>query len=306
MKDLFIHLGLKFIRQESGKNGPELIYECPWCGSKKFSVNGITGAWQCWKGCGEGHPYQIAKKLTNLDAKEIFKLLKRFGIDQGSPSNTKSKPKPKPKPTTPKITPEEMELLSKADAETFCKAKGVDREALMKLQPYKHKTKPWVLIPAYNPADPTKPCGWIRAGIDGQLIPIRYREGGTWKEKFEKYPVIAGSSPGLVGFHALDKDSDTIIYTEGFKDVLAALLYGYNAICNSQGAKTWRDSWLKVFKGKKVHVIFDRDKTGVEAAQKIAAKIYEVAESVKVIDLPYKVIPKGGKDLFDYLSGVRE
>jgi hypothetical protein len=303
IKQFYNHLGLTFIRQESGKNGPELIFECPWCKTKAFSVNAVTGAWQCFKGCGNGYPYQIAIKLTNLDPKPVFELLEQFGLGKDNPDAVRTQ---RAKPTKPKLTSNDVTKLTDADIKTFCEAKGVDRDAFLRVRPCRHKTKPWILLPAFDPADMKKATGWIRAGIDGSLIPIRYKEDGVWHEKLEKYPVIAGSNVGLLGLHAIDPMDDVIIFAEGWKDMLAAMKYGYNSVACNMGAGKWRDTWKTVFKNKKVYVIFDADAAGVAGAAKVAEKIYEVAQWVRVVKLPYKVKEKGGLDLFDLLNGVRE
>jgi len=305
IKEFYQHLGLVFHRQEGGKNGPELIFDCPWCQAKTFSVNGESGAWQCFKGCGNGHPYQIAMKLTNLKPKAIFELLEEYGLGTDSQTAARTR-QAKKKPTIPKLERNDVMQLPLLDQLVFCHAKGIDRESLMKLKPLRHRREPWVLLPAFDPNDMRKATGWIRAGIDGSLIPIKYKEGDEWKEKLEKYPVVSGSNVGLLGLKALDPMSDTVVFAEGWKDMLAAMKYGFEAVCCNMGAGKWRDSWNKVFKRKKVYVIFDADDAGVRGAGKVAAQINDVAKWVRVVKLPYEVKEKNGLDLFDYMKGVRE
>jgi len=117
IKKFIQHLGLKFLRTEGG----ELIYECPWCASQKFSVNGTTGAWQCFRGCGEGYPYQLAKKLTTLEPKGIFELLERFGLGTDSPTAARTQTEP-PKAKHPQIKPENIVELTEEDTRTSCTA----------------------------------------------------------------------------------------------------------------------------------------------------------------------------------------
>ncbi len=295
IKDFTQHLGLKFLRQE----GNELIHECPWCSGPKFYVNSTTGAWQCFHGCGEGHPYQLVKKLTALEAKGVFELLERFGLGQDTAKTHQ--------PTEQAVKklylkPEDVRTLPLLDQLTFCHAKGLSRDALAKLRPYRHAREPWVLIPAFDPGDMNKACGWIRSGIDGQLIPIKYMEDGVVKVKEEKYPVVKGSQPGLLGLHALgERQTDTIYYVEGWKDLTAALQFNLPALANSNGAGKWRDSWLKVFKDKIVYIVGDCDDAGVKGAKKFAAAIHGTAKDVLIVSLPYEHRPKNGEDLHDYI-----
>jgi hypothetical protein len=305
IKQFYEHLGVKFIRQEGGKNGPELIFVCPWCSGKSFSVNSKTGAWQCFAGCGSAWPYQFVMKLMpSLPPKDIFELLEKFGLGNDSPTAARTQAQA-PKPSTPKLSKNDVRPITDDEIAMFCEAKGIDRKAFMSFRPVMHARMPWVLMPAYDPADMRKPCGWIRAGVDGSLVTIKYREDGEWKERQEKYPVVAGSNVGLLGLHAL-KAYDKIIFAEGWKDALAAMSHGYAAVANSSGAGKWRDSWHTVFAGKKVYVVFDADAAGVRGAAKVAEQIDEVAKWVRVVTLPYKVKAKGGLDLHDYLAGVRE
>jgi len=298
IKQFTQHLGLKFIRKEGG----ELIYECPWCASQKFSVNATTGAWQCFRGCGEGYPYQLAKKLTALEPKGIFELLERFGLGTDSPTAARTQTEP-PKAKHPQIKPEDIIDLTDEDIETFCTAKNISKNALSAFTPKRHKREPLVLLPAYDPDDMEKPCGFIRCGLSGQMVKIKYRDtDGTIKEKEEKYPVVKGSSPGLLGVHRIAQDNpESIIYAEGWKDALAAIQAGFSATCNSQGAKTWRDSWLSIFKDKNVYIIFDRDAAGVNGAKKVAPKILAVAKAVWIVQLPYEYKETNGNDLHDYI-----
>lgn len=305
IKEFYKHLGLTFVRQESGKNGPELIFECPWCSSKSLSVNAGTGAYQCFKGCGNGYPYQIARDIANLEPKAIFELLERFGLGNDSPTAARMQAQA-PKPTKPKLGKNDVMPLSDEDIATFCAVKGIDREAFLKLKPLRHKHKPLVLLPAFDPDDMKHACGWIRASIDGSPVIIKYKDDeGIWQEKGEKYPVIKGSNVGLLGLHAL-KAYKTIIFAEGWKDAVAAISHGYAAVACSSGAGKWRDSWSTVFAGKTVYVIFDCDAAGVKGAEKVAEKIDEVAKWVGVVELPFKYREKGGLDLHDYLTGVKE
>jgi P4 family phage/plasmid primase-like protien len=292
IKQFCEHLGLKFLRQE----GSELIHKCPLCKGDKLYINSQSGAWQCFHGCGEGYPYQLVRKLTSKLPGEIFDILDQFGLNSDRPKSTESAPKKL------YLKPEDVRPLRLLDQLVFSHAKNIDFEALLKIRPYRHRKEPWVLLPAFDPTDLEKACGWIRAGIDGQPVVRKYREDGVVKTKGEKYPLVKGSAPGLVGLHALPPAYDTVVYCEGWKDCVAALSLGLPAIANSNGAGKWRESWSKVFQGKTVYIIGDCDPAGVKGAEKIAEKLWQVAKEVKIVTLPYEVTPKDGKDLHDYIT----
>ena len=322
-KQYYTHLGLTYHSQQSGKNGIEHLFQCPWCNGKSFSVNDVTGAWQCFAGCGKGYPYQFAKKLNpSMPPRDIFLLLEQFDVQKSNPDAAKAKAEPK-KPTTPRLDQKDCQQLTRAELDSFCEIKGLDPVSFWALRPFRHRIKPWVLIPCYDPAASANPCGYIRAGIDGKPIEIRYQEDGVWKSRTEKYPVISGSNVGLVGLKSLlAKRYDALVFAEGWKDLVAATYFGYAGVACAMGAGKWRDSWGQVFKAKHVIVVGDVDAAGVGGpvknkqtgkitikkggAEKQTEKIHEYAKSVKNVVLPLTYREKGGLDLYDYLNGVRE
>lgn len=305
-KEYYEHLGLTYHSQESGKNGIEYKFNCPWCdGKKSLSVNATNALWQCWAGCGKGNAYSFTKKLNpSQPPRDIFATMEQFGILSGQSNIPNAKAAPK-KPIEPRLARKDCQALTRPEIESFCEIKGIDVDSFWTLRPFRHATKPWVLIPMHDPAASKKPCGYIRAGIDGQPVEIRFQEDGVWKSRTEKYPVIAGSNCGLVGLrHIIDKDYKTIVFCEGWKDLLAVRYFGFAAVTCGMGAGKYRDSWGQIFSAKHVLVIGDADKGGVDGAAKVSKEIHRRAKSVKNVVLPFEYKPKGGLDLHDYFSGV--
>lgn len=221
-----------------------------------------------------------------MEPAEIMKLLQKFGLNQ----DEAGKPQPERKLQLKKDEirePAEDELI------VICQRKGVDYESLKKLDPYMHRDQPWMLLPAYNPKSMKKACGWLRCHVRGETIKVGDKE--------VKYPIVSGSKHGLFGLKWLARERpDTIIFTEAWRDMCAAIAAGYYATASSGGASTWYDSWLPVFKGKAVYIIMDCDKAGIAAAQRAAQRIHTVAKEVRIVTLPYEIKEKHGKDLWDY------
>lgn len=96
-----------------------------------------------------------------------------------------------------------------------------------------------------------------------------------------------------------EDDADEIIICEGEWDALLTIQHGFPAITRTGSARTWDTAWGEYFAGKTVYLIHDMDAEGQEANRKIARMLAPVA-NVVVVDLPYKVVPKHGKDLTDY------
>ena len=82
------------------------------------------------------------------------------------------------------------------------------------------------------------------------------------------------------------QDGLPIYLVGGEKDVLAMVKHGFCATCNPQGEGKWRDSYTKVLRGADVIIIADKDQAGRKHAQLVASKLYGIARSVRVLELP--------------------
>ncbi len=95
---------------------------------------------------------------------------------------------------------------------------------------------------------------------------------------------------------------ESIMFCEGEWDTLLALQAGYLAVTRTDGAgKPWHEEWSELFEDRRVFICPDRDKVGIESAERTRDALADVAQFVKFINLPYEVKPKDGKDLSDYL-----
>ena len=293
LRSLLRHLNIKVIRPE-GDN--QLLCQCPWCDRQKLYVNITTGLWDCKRGCGTGNAYQMVEKLTDLKSKAIIELLDTCGIGttEDRPSESQQRV------GKPHIKADEIRAMKDDEFQAFCKVKVIDPGAFKKVMgmPWRHTTKPHALLMAFNPSQPkAKACGVMQVHLEGKLIKTKNGE--------EKYPMIFGSTHGLFGVHWIMKarpKPEEIIFTEGWRDCIAAVKAGYYATASSGGASCFKDEWLPIFKNKKVHIIMDADNAGVKAANRDAYKIVDVAKEVRIVKLPYPVTEDHGKDLCDWLS----
>lgn len=97
---------------------------------------------------------------------------------------------------------------------------------------------------------------------------------------------------------------ESILLCEGEWDTLLALQAGYLAVTRTDGAgKPWHEEWSELFEDRRVFICPDRDKVGIESAERTRDALADVAQFVKFVNLPYKVKPKDGKDLSDFLLG---
>ncbi len=269
--------------------GSQWIINCVGCGrGAKAHADKVTGLWHCKVCEAKGNPYQLVKLLDpNMTPKGIMGTLDRHGLADG----TQKAEKPKPKDLS--WLRDHIRKPVATEIERVCKAKDVDRDALLSFEPMVNKKDPIMYLPGFVP-NKTKAVGLLRVHMDGQTIETA---NGP-----QKYPMLG--SWGLMGLHAAVK-AEVIIFCEGWRDALAAIEAGHVAIANT-GGTGWRDEWLPLFKGKKVYIVPDADTPGVKAAKKRAEKITPVAAFCAIVALPYKVKEKQGMDLFDYLNGRKD
>jgi len=136
---------------------------------------------------------------------------------------------------------------------------------------------------------------------EGNLLNVRYynpRPQGESPKMFSEYGY--GSPPQLYPIASLNEKPDTVLIAEGEWDTLLALQHGFSAVTKTSGATTWRSEWNGWFEGKTVYLIPDRDDDGIKGAHKIGRALKRIAD-VRLIELPYDLVAKHGKDLTDFL-----
>jgi 5S rRNA maturation endonuclease (ribonuclease M5) len=126
--------------------------------------------------------------------------------------------------------------------------------------------------------DRAKPGAWVwnMEGIDRVL----YRLPDVLKAK-------AGGKP--------------VFIAEGEKDCECLAKQGFTATTNSGGACKWQDSYSETLRGADVVIIADKDKAGREHAQLVAGKLHDVANSVRLLELP-DTNGKAVKDAADFFN----
>lgn len=289
MKPLLQHLGIKIIKNE-GMN--QTLCQCPDCGKSKLYVDLSTGLWKCQRGCDQGNAYKlVAKRFPDMDSKAIFELLDQYGVD------TTDHPRAVKPDGRPKLTKDDVIPLIGDELQAFCDVKGVDVDSYLKLaggKAFRHATRPWALLPGKRPGK-LNTTAVMRVHLKGELIKTKAGE--------EKYPLIAGSTHGLIGAEWIVREKpQCVLLCEGWRDACAATSDNWHAVASTGGASCWKDEWLPLFKKKDVFICMDCDKSGQKAAQRAAYAIYDVAKSVSIIALPYKITADHGKDLYDYLT----
>lgn len=98
----------------------------------------------------------------------------------------------------------------------------------------------------------------------------------------------------------MEEDWDDVIVMGGEWDAMITIQNGFHAITRTAAEKIWKPEWSRYFEGKRMFLGHDADFTGVAANKKVYRYLKPVAREVKVIELPYEIVPKRGKDWTDF------
>lgn len=99
--------------------------------------------------------------------------------------------------------------------------------------------------------------------------------------------------------------SPTVYVVEGEKDADRLWSLGIPATTNPGGAGKWRDEFSEALRGKKIVIIPDNDRPGIDHAQRTARSLIDNrVEAVKLIHLPDlgPIKEKHGEDVSDWLD----
>ncbi len=287
VRDLLTDLGYA-IKLEYG----QFLIDCPECNkAMHVHVDESSGIFHCiicgWK----GNPVILVRhNHPDFTKKEIMQLLNTFNLADG-----KAPDKPK-EPRSLSWLRDKLRKPTPEEINTLCKTKSVDADALAIMKPLMHKVDPIMYLPGTVPGNP-RIISVLRVHLHGELIQTKHGP--------EKYPILG--TWALLGLEAAE-EAETIIFAEGWGDALLAIKacmelgkYPQVTAIAHTGGTGWKDAWLPLFKGKRVIVVPDADIDGVKSAKMRCEKIEPVATEVRLVELPYAVEKKHGKDLKDYL-----
>jgi archaellum biogenesis ATPase FlaH len=99
------------------------------------------------------------------------------------------------------------------------------------------------------------------------------------------------------------ESNQPVYICEGEKDADALNKYGgLFATTNPMGAGSWRSEYNEYFRGADVVIVPHRDQPGWDHGQTIARSLKDIANSVRLVELPYSMAKKDGKDVADYIN----
>jgi hypothetical protein len=269
-----------------------------------------------------GDCFDIMGKIKGLDCNnpkdfvEILKTVNRdlsLGIDENDRSfavpvsipvhNPKKQLENNPVPTPKKIKPYSIIQQSFSARETdFWKQYGITADilkaykvfSLREFQSENSEGKPFTIYSTDN--EPVFGySGKKHIKIYRPFSNIRFLYGGLLPDNY------------CFGLEQLPAKGDTLFITGGEKDVLSLVARGFHAICfNSETSNIPQNIIKKLsYRFKHIILLYDTDKTGLDASLKHAQQLADL--SVKRLVLPL-VGTKQEKDISDYfkLGNTRE
>ena len=137
--------------------------------------------------------------------------------------------------------------------------------------------------------------------IDRSIWNIRYYNPNPTDERRKIWSESGyGSPPRLYPMSIFEEDPEEIIIGGGEWDILLTLQNGFAAITRTGNEDFWLAEWGEWFKDRIVYLAHDCDEKG-QKANRVAGRALQHVADVRVIQLPYAILPKHGKDLTDYL-----
>ena len=225
------------------RRGEEGIANCPFCDPKdtefKFSINLITGKWQCFhkNRCGiGGNFYDFQKRLGD----------RPFGIEKGT-YEVKKKDYKVPDQNYPKMDDSQKSVYN------YLKGRKFTDETMKHFRlGAKENT---VIFPYFK---------------NGTLVNRKYRN------IFEKHNMSQDKDAAPTLFNRDNIEEETLIITEGEFDTMAMKQYGIETVSVPNGCTgtAWIDEewdYLEIF--KKIVICFDTDDAGQKGAVAICNKL---------------------------------
>ena len=133
--------------------------------------------------------------------------------------------------------------------------------------------------------------------VYGQLMDVR-------KYRPEQRPKVLSRSGASTGYIVPDlaymKDLKEVYLCAGEKDMTIARSNGFDAFTLTGGEMAVPHTFGYAFRGKKVYILYDNDKTGKEGARKVAIHLKELGAIPYVVEGHHAVCVDKGEDIWDY------
>jgi hypothetical protein len=274
-------------RSGEGREGTEYEWDmyCPLHEDRKRSaqMNVTKGVWYCQAGCGGGRVADLINQQSDWVAPAVSNTNGHGKVRMSSGSG-----RPAEDITEAKIKGWHAALMSnEAALEEMKSLRGLHDSTIARYQLGWDRSKQAYTIPV--------------RGEDGELLNVRRYQTRPPAGRRKMWGVEGMNVPRLFPIEVLTiENHEEIIICEGELDALITNQFGFAAVTRTGSASTWRSEWNQAFKDKIVYVCHDCDDAGQDGNRRVARSLRRVASEVRIVRLPYPIIPKHGKDLTDY------
>lgn len=277
------------LRYVAHTNGGEWAGPCPFCGTgdDRFRVwpDHPDGRGRYWcRVCDRhGDAIDYLRERDHLSYQQAVEELRRHGADVPYPAREqRARPSKRLTPVDKTETPDRSGGQRYSRRETVARYTYVDEDGIPLFQVRR--------IHYYDENGQR---------VDKQFYQYRW-EDGQWQRGLKNTRRVIYRLPRVL---AAVEAGETVFVVEGEKSVHALEDVGLTATCNPMGAKKWKPGYSTHFQGAHVVVLPDADDDGLEHADRVAASLIAVAESVKVVSLPgLDYAPTHGPDVVDWLA----
>ena len=268
----------KYLVGEKAKSNGEWDMYCPLHEDNKrsASLNVLSGAWYCQAGCGGGGIVDLIRARSQWVEP---------GVAASNGGHRRSaREEPAEIITMAKIEGWHSFLMSdEVSLDELVTSRGIHTKTIVERKIGYDQDRRIYTIPIFGPG--------------GEIWNVR-RYNMHPRNESRKIWSVKGMR--VTELYPVDQlDSDTIIICEGEWDVIATIQNGYPAITRTTGANKWDSRWNAEFKGKLVYLAHDCDDEGQTANRRVARALAPIAD-VRIIKLPFPILPKHGQDLSDY------
>ena len=108
------------------------------------------------------------------------------------------------------------------------------------------------------------------------------RKAGEWIRNLNKTQRVLYRLPELLQADA----KEWVFIVEGEKDANNLAKIGLVATTNPGGAKKWRSEYNEILRNRRVVILPDNDKPGIDHVRKIAKELLGIASEVRIVELP--------------------
>jgi hypothetical protein len=139
-------------------------------------------------------------------------------------------------------------------------------------------------------------------GFDGEVLNVRRYQIHPSEGRRKIWGVQGMNEPRLYPVSILDwaRDVGYVIICEGELDALITIQNGFPAITRTGSAKVWHAEWNSHFKNLIIFLCHDADEAGQDGNRKVGTALSKPARAIRVVQLPYPIVEKHGKDLTDW------